>query len=92
MDTNLVVPMDKDNCKVVFDFYFRGPRRIVPLPFELAGKIAESIELSEKIQQEDIEICESVQHGMKSKFYEYGRYAKREIGVYHFHKLINLYL
>jgi choline monooxygenase len=81
MDANLVIPVDKDNCKVVFDFYFKGP-----------AKIAESLELSEKIQQEDIEICEKVQRGMKSKFYEYGRFAKREIGVYYFHKLINLYL
>jgi len=81
MDTNLVIPVDKDNCKVVFDFYFK-----------CAGNIAQSLELSEKIQQEDIEICERAQQGMKSNFYESGRFAKREIGVYHFHKLINLYL
>lgn len=77
MDTNLVVPVDNENCKVIFDFYFDG-----------SISSSDSIELSDRIQREDIEICERVQRGLHSSSYHAGRFnVKREAAVYHFHKL-----
>ena len=47
----------------------------------------------DKVELEDGEIVETVQKGVKSKAYDRGRYSpKREIGVHHFHLLLQKYL
>jgi len=47
----------------------------------------------DKVELEDGEIVETVQKGIKSKAYDRGRYSpKREIGVHHFHLLLQKYL
>ena len=47
----------------------------------------------DKVELEDGEIVETVQQGVKSKAYDRGRYSpKREIGVHHFHLLLQKYL
>ena len=46
----------------------------------------------DKVELEDGEIVESVQKGVKSNSYDRGRYSpKREIGVHHFHLLLQKY-
>ena len=46
----------------------------------------------DKVEQEDEEIVEAVQKGVKSRAYDRGRYSpKREIGVHHFHLLLQKY-
>ena len=46
----------------------------------------------DKVELEDEEIVESVQKGVKSNSYDRGRYSpKREIGVHHFHLLLEKY-
>ena len=46
----------------------------------------------DKVELEDGEIVETVQKGVKSKAYDRGRYSpKREIGVHHFHLLLQKY-
>tara|TARA_B100001250_G_scaffold130781_1_gene111620 strand:- start:1830 stop:2897 length:1068 start_codon:yes stop_codon:yes gene_type:complete len=46
----------------------------------------------DKVELEDEEIVESVQKGVKSDSYDRGRYSpKREIGVHHFHLLLQKY-
>jgi choline monooxygenase len=84
MDTNQVYPLGPDRCRVLFDFYFAetdGP--------DSARTIAESIALADQIQQEDIGICEEVQRGLASRFYETGRFCvRREASVYQFHRLL----
>ena len=46
----------------------------------------------DKVELEDEEIVEAVQKGVKSSAYDRGRYsAKREIGVHHFHLLLQKY-
>ena len=46
----------------------------------------------DKVELEDEEIVESVQKGVKSNSYDRGRYSpKREIGVHHFHLLLQKY-
>jgi choline monooxygenase len=83
LDTNTVVPLDATHCRVVFD-YFCEPSVVHDSAF-----VAESMRASEKVQQEDITICESVQRGLSSKAYEQGRYAPQlEVGEYLFHSLL----
>jgi choline monooxygenase len=81
MDTNLVLPMGVDRCRVIFDFYFA------------AGTPAEFIETSmavaDQVQAEDVGVCEEVQRGLGSRSYSTGRFSvKRENGGYHFHQLV----
>jgi choline monooxygenase len=81
MDTNLVLPLGPDRCRVVFDFYFA----------ETAAPdfIARSIEVADQIQREDAGICEEVQRGLASRSFQTGRFSvKREAGGYHFHRLL----
>jgi choline monooxygenase len=84
MDTNLVVPMSGDRCRVIFDFYFAdtdGP--------EAKRFISESIAVAEQIQQEDIGICEEVQRGLASPSFATGRFSvRREAAGYYFHQLL----
>jgi choline monooxygenase len=81
MDTNLVLPLGPDRCRVIFDFYFTR---------EAASDfVSRSIEVAEQIQREDIGICEEVQHGLRSRSYSTGRFSvRREAGGYHFHQLL----
>jgi len=81
MDTNLVLPTGPTTCRVIFDFYFTEGQD--------AQFIQESIAVGERIQQEDIGICEEVQRGLASRFYETGRFSvRREEAGYHFHRLL----
>jgi len=81
--TNVIVPMGHDRCRTVFEWYFRDPDDA-----KTKSDLAETIEFSDEIQLEDIDICESVQRGLASSTYTTGRYSpQRENGVHHFHKL-----
>jgi len=84
LDSNHVIPLGPDRCKVVCEFYFRETKTA-----EAKAFIAASIEQSAITQREDIEICESVQVGLRSGAYDRGRYAPRvEQGEHHFHQLL----
>jgi choline monooxygenase len=83
MDTNLVLPIGVDKCKVIFDFYF----------FEVSAEREErnlaSIATSDLVQDEDVAICESVQRGLRSRAYGAGRLSvRREAGEHLFHRLL----
>jgi choline monooxygenase len=84
MDTNLVLPLGPNGCRVIFDFYFgrtEGP--------EVRQFIAESISVGHQIQLEDMAICEEVQKGLASRSYGTGRFSvRREAAGYHFHCLL----
>ncbi|RMD93114.1 MAG: aromatic ring-hydroxylating dioxygenase subunit alpha [Calditrichaeota bacterium] len=84
LQTNLVVPLSQDRTQVIFDYYYDD------VESEQAQQIIrEDMDYSDLIQQEDIEICEHVQVGLKSRGYDRGRFSvKREQGVYHFQKLL----
>ena len=83
MDTNLVLPLGTDRCMVQFDFYFADVS-------EAARKAnAESVAVSDRIQDEDVDICESVQRGLRSRAYGAGRLSvRREGGEHLFHRLL----
>jgi choline monooxygenase len=84
MDTNVVLPLGPDRCRVVFDFYFAetaGP--------EAERFMADSIAVAHQVQLEDQGVCEEVQAGLKSRSYDTGRFSvRREAGGYHFHRLL----
>jgi choline monooxygenase len=83
MDTNIVIPRGVDRCEVVFDFYFTN------ISEAARAHNLESIAVSERIQDEDVLICESVQRGLASRSYNAGRLSvRREAGEHLFHKLL----
>jgi choline monooxygenase len=84
MDTNLVLPLGPDRCRVVFDFYFTGPDNETSRRFW-----NDSIQVAHQVQMEDQAICEEVQRGLASRSYSTGRFSvRREAGGYHFHQLL----
>ena len=84
MDTNLVLPLAIDRCAVVFDYYFADTGGAA----EARNK--ESIAVSEKVQDEDMAICDSVQRGLGSRAYVAGRLSvRREAGEHLFHRLLH---
>jgi choline monooxygenase len=83
MDTNLVIPMGIDKTKVIFDFYFTD------VSAEKHAQNAESVTVSDRIQMEDLDICEAVQRGLSSRAYRAGRLSvRREAGEHLFHRLL----
>jgi choline monooxygenase len=83
MDTNLVIPRGVDRTEVVFDFYFAD----VSAAASEANRA--SIAASERIQDEDVGICASVQRGLGSRAYTAGRLSvRRERGEHLFHQLL----
>jgi len=84
MDTNLVLPLGVDKCAVIFDYYFAD---VSPTA---AQTHRESIAVSEKVQDEDMAICDSVQRGLGSRAYVAGRLSvRREAGEHLFHRLLH---
>jgi choline monooxygenase len=84
LDTNLVLPLGPGRCRVVFDFFFADTQGEAARQF-----MADSLAVSEQIQQEDIAICEEVQRGLASRSFDTGRFsARREAPGYYFHQLL----
>ena len=83
MDTNLVLPIDVDRCRVIFDFYFgdvSDARRAYN---------QQSVAVGARVQDEDLGICEAVQRGLNSRAYRAGRLSvRREAGEHLFHRLL----
>src|SRR5215471_1923050 len=81
MDTNLVLPLGVDKCAVIFDYYFTDTSTAA------AEHNRNSITVSEKVQDEDMAICDSVQRGLGSRAYVAGRLSvRREAGEHLFHR------
>ncbi len=84
VQTNLIVPVTHDTTSVVFDYLYDD----ITSPQALKV-IEEDMAYAHSIQLEDIEICEHVQRGLRSRAYHRGRFSvKREEGVYHFQNLL----
>ena len=84
MDTNLVLPIGVDRTEVIFDFYFSDVTTE-----EARRKNIASINVGQRIQDEDTAICKSVQTGLKSRAYRTGRLSvRREAGEHLFHRLL----
>ena len=83
MDTNLVRPVGVDRTEVIFDFYFPD------LSDRARERNLASIAVGQRIQDEDVAICKSVQRGLTSRAYRAGRLSvRREAGEHLFHRLL----
>jgi choline monooxygenase len=83
MDTNLVLPDGIDRCKVIFDFYFDD------VSDAATERNRQSIAVGERVNDEDVSICEAVQRGLHSRAYNAGRLSvRREAGEHLFHRLL----
>ncbi|MGH9957648.1 MAG: aromatic ring-hydroxylating oxygenase subunit alpha [Pyrinomonadaceae bacterium] len=84
LDTNLVLPLGVNKTEVIFDFYF-------PDVSESAREQnRKSIDVGQRIQDEDVGICKSVQSGLNSRAYKSGRLSvRREAGEHLFHRLLH---
>ena len=81
LQTNTVVPLGVDRCRVVFDSYYAASDDEAKRDADLA--------FSDEVQHEDLGICEDVQRGFASGSYVPGRLNPlRETGVHHFHELL----
>ena len=83
MDTNLVIPHGVDKTEVIFDFYFAD------VSDNARERNHASIAVGQRIQDEDTDICKSVQRGLNSRAYDAGRISvRREAGEHLFHRLL----
>ena len=82
LQSNRVLPLGPGRCRIEFDYYYSQDARA-------QARIAMDAAFSDEVQHEDVAICEAVQKGLASGFYEAGRLCpKRESGVWHFHNLL----
>jgi choline monooxygenase len=83
LSANIIVPLGPEKTLTIFEWFAYGDAEVA----------RETIDFSDEIQQEDIRICESVQRGLRSRYYDRGRFSvKRENGVHHFHGLLAAHL
>jgi choline monooxygenase len=79
LSVNVVRPLGVDRTRVSFIAYVWDASKLD------AGAGAGL----DRVEREDEAVVEAVQHGLKSRLYERGRYsAKRETGVHQFHRLM----
>jgi choline monooxygenase len=84
LQVNLVVPLAPDRCRVIFDYLYDDATSP-----EARRAIESDLAFSDRVQEEDIEICEHVQRGLQSRAYDRGRFSVEcEAGVYHFQCLL----
>src|SRR5437660_6679097 len=83
LDTNLVIPVDVDHCRVIFDYYFSDLSEAGRAYNEQSGAVGN------QVQDEDLGICEAVQRGLKSRAYGAGRLSvRREAGEHLVHQVL----
>ncbi|MFD0740367.1 aromatic ring-hydroxylating dioxygenase subunit alpha [Lysobacter koreensis] len=84
LQTNRVVPIGVDRCRVEFDFYYT-----LDESEEAAARRLADLRFSDEVQFEDLTICQDVQRGLSSGSYVPGRLNPlRENAVHHFHELL----
>ena len=84
LQTNVVEPLGPDRCRVVFRYYYGD----LDTP-EGKARLEADHAYSDKVQEEDREICERVQAGLGSRAYDRGRFSpEMEEGVWHFQSLL----
>lgn len=84
LQINIIVPLSHDKTLTIFEWYFADPG--TP---DTWNNLQSSIDFSDEIQKEDIELCEDVWRNLQTGIYTQGRYCvKRENGVHHFHGLL----
>ena len=84
MQSNVVLPLGPERCRVIFDYYYDDISSAAA-----KKKIAEDLSFGDLVQKQDIAICEQVQKGLASGVYDRGRLSvNREEGVHHFQNML----
>ena len=84
LQVNSIVPQTADTTEVIFDYFYDDISSS-----EATKKIEDDQAFADRVQWEDIEICEHVQRGLESVAYDKGRFsAETEAGVHHFQRLL----
>jgi choline monooxygenase len=79
LSINIVRPLSVNKTKVSFLSYVWDESKL---------RLGAGADLH-KVEMEDEEVVQNVQKGIRSRFYNYGRYSvTREQGTHHFHRLI----
>jgi choline monooxygenase len=79
LSVNIVKPISPGLTKVSFLSYVADEKKLA---------LGAGADL-DKVEREDEAIVENVQRGVRSRFYDRGRYSPtRETGTHHFHRLI----
>lgn len=83
LSVNVVEPVSVGACRVKFLAYVWD-----------ASKLDKGAGAGlDKVEQEDEEIVENVQRGVRSRFYKHGRYSvTREQGTHHFHRILTEFM
>ena len=83
LSVNVVRPLAMDQTQVSF----------IPYVYDASKRDKGAGAELDKVEQEDEEVVEGVQKGVRSRFYKAGRFSpKREQGVHHFHRLLAEFL
>ncbi len=81
LQTNRVIPLDAQHCRVEFDYYY--PAGVDPLT------ATRDREFADQVQAEDSALCEAVQRGLASGSYDSGPLnPAQEAGLFRFHELL----
>lgn len=83
LSLNIVIPLSPSRTKIQFHSYVWQEEKL---------NIGAGASL-DKVELEDEEVVEHVQKGIRSRFYEHGRYSvTKETGTHHFHRLISEFM
>ena len=83
ISVNIIEPLDKEKTRI----------RFISLPIKGNKQSSGNNNSVDHIELEDQKVVLDVQKGIKSKFYDRGRYSgDHEKGTHHFHRLISKYL
>ena len=83
LSVNIIEPLGKEKTRI----------RFISLPIKGYKQSSGKNNSVDRIELEDQRVVLDVQKGIKSKFYDRGRYsAQHEKGTHHFHRLISKYL
>lgn len=81
VDANIVTPVNESETIVDTEWYFLKDT-------QFTGAHEKDLEISHRIQDEDVALCERVQEGMHSTAVKSGRYVPAvETGIYRFHEI-----
>jgi choline monooxygenase len=83
LSMNIVLPVSPSQTRVLFHSYVWQEEKL---------NIGAGASL-DKVEMEDEEVVQQVQKGIRSRFYQHGRYSvTKETGTHHFHRLISEFM
>ncbi len=84
LQMNSIEALSEQSCRVHFDYFYDDITSQ-----QAQKKITEDMAYSDRVQKEDMEICEWVQKGLQSNAYERGRFSpEMEEAVHHFQVML----